>query len=58
MAGESVDENIYLVTTFGFGVQKRFQKPPLVIAERCGKLEKDNEVEPKIDMDSDRIYSC
>jgi hypothetical protein len=25
MAGESVDENIYLATTFGFGGQKCFQ---------------------------------
>jgi len=35
MAGEFVVENIYLATTFGYGGQKRFQKPPLVIAERC-----------------------
>lgn len=34
MAGESVDENIYLAITFGYGGQKRFHKPPLAIAER------------------------
>jgi hypothetical protein len=34
MAGESVNENIYLAITFGYGGQKRFQKPPLAIAER------------------------
>ncbi len=34
MAGECVVENIYLASTFGYGGQKRFQKPPLAIAER------------------------
>ncbi len=34
MAGESVNENIYLAITFGYGGQKRFQKLPLAIAER------------------------
>lgn len=34
MADESVDENIYLATAFGYGGQKRFHKPPLAIAER------------------------
>jgi hypothetical protein len=34
MAGESVNENIYLATTFGYGGQKSFSKPPLAIAER------------------------
>jgi len=34
MAGERVNENIYLAITFGYGGQKRFQKPPLAIAER------------------------
>ena len=38
MAGESVNENIYLATTFGYGGQKRFQNPPLCIAERCMQL--------------------
>ncbi len=33
MAGESVNENIYLAITFGYGGQKRFQKPPLAIAD-------------------------
>lgn len=29
----------------------------LRICTSCGKLEIDNEVEPKIDVDSDRVYS-
>jgi hypothetical protein len=37
MAGESVNENIYLAITFGYGGQKRFSKPPLAIAERCAQ---------------------
>jgi hypothetical protein len=35
MAGECVDEIIIFATAFGCGGQKRFQKPPLVVAERC-----------------------
>ena len=42
MAGESVNENIYLAITFGYGGQKRFQKPPLAIAERCSAWFIDN----------------